>query len=180
MFKTWGPEDVSGQNQVKSSVQRGIKTSILETYPRLEPVMKDIWPKDGNMVFAKCKDHVSMVVVDKVPIFFQQRDGPWMPTLRVLHQYPSMMPRVRVDTGAIKFVLRGASIMCPGLTSAGGRMEKVEKDTPVQVLAEGKEHACAVGIMTMSSDEVTSINKGICIDHIHYLDDGLWKTKELS
>ena len=30
-----------------------------------------------------------------------------------------MMPRLRVDTGAIKFVLSGANIMCPGLTSPG-------------------------------------------------------------
>lgn len=31
-----------------------------------------------------------------------------------------MMPKVRVDKGAIKFVFKGADIMCPGLTSAGG------------------------------------------------------------
>ena len=30
-----------------------------------------------------------------------------------------MMNRLRVDTGAIKFVLSGANIMCPGLTSPG-------------------------------------------------------------
>lgn len=27
--------------------------------------------------------------------------------------------KLRVDTGAIKFVLQGANIMCPGLTSPG-------------------------------------------------------------
>lgn len=65
-----------------------------------------------------------------------------MPTLRVLHQYPDMMPKLRADLGAIKFVLSGvqlhngwkkanrgcnkcppptagANIMCPGLTSPG-------------------------------------------------------------
>eukprot|EP00453_Perkinsus_chesapeaki_P002935 CAMPEP_0185919702 /NCGR_PEP_ID=MMETSP0924C-20121207/7159_1 /TAXON_ID=321610 /ORGANISM="Perkinsus chesapeaki, Strain ATCC PRA-65" /LENGTH=32 /DNA_ID= /DNA_START= /DNA_END= /DNA_ORIENTATION= len=31
-----------------------------------------------------------------------------------------MMPLVRVDRGAIKFVLKGANIMTPGLTSPGG------------------------------------------------------------
>jgi len=30
-----------------------------------------------------------------------------------------MMPKLRADTGAIKFVLSGANIMCPGLTSPG-------------------------------------------------------------
>jgi predicted RNA-binding protein (TIGR00451 family) len=30
-----------------------------------------------------------------------------------------MMPKLRTDKGAIKFVLSGANIMCPGLTSPG-------------------------------------------------------------
>ena len=50
------------------------------------------------------------------PRHFQERDGPWLPTLRILHQYPEMMKRLRTDKGAIKFVLSGANIMCPGLT----------------------------------------------------------------
>lgn len=37
---------------------------------------------------------------------------------------PGFMPEVQVDRGAIRFVLGGAHIMCPGLTSPGGRMEE--------------------------------------------------------
>jgi predicted RNA-binding protein (TIGR00451 family) len=33
-----------------------------------------------------------------------------------------MMPKLRADKGAIKFVLSGANIMCPGLTSKGATM----------------------------------------------------------
>lgn len=36
-----------------------------------------------------------------------------------------MMPKMQVDYGAIKFVLRGSNVMCAGLTSAGGKMEDV-------------------------------------------------------
>merc|ERR1719440_1964775 len=104
------------------------------------------------MVLAKCKDHISMVVIAGVPIFWQQRDGPWLPHLKLLHKFPSMMPKMQVDKGAIKFVLRGASVMCPGLTSPGAEMESVEVGAPVQVTAEGTVHACAVGVMTMSSE----------------------------
>lgn len=63
-----------------------------------------------------------MAIVDNVPLFFQERDGPWCPTLRILHQYPDMMKKLRADKGAIKFVLSGANIMCPGLTSPGATM----------------------------------------------------------
>jgi hypothetical protein len=44
---------------------------------------------------------------------------------------PSMMPKMQVDYGAIKFVLRGSNIMCPGLTSTGGKMEDVQAGTVV-------------------------------------------------
>eukprot|EP00927_Polykrikos_kofoidii_P067483 TRINITY_DN62973_c0_g1_i1.p1 TRINITY_DN62973_c0_g1~~TRINITY_DN62973_c0_g1_i1.p1 ORF type:complete len:181 (+),score=29.53 TRINITY_DN62973_c0_g1_i1:118-660(+) len=180
MFKGFSADDVSSMNQVKSSVQRGIKQKIIEMYPRLESVLKEIWPKDGNMQIAKCKDHITMVVVDKIPLFWQQRDGPWLPHLRLVHKYPSMMPIMRVDKGAIKFVLRGASVMCPGLTSKGGRMEDCPEGGCVQVTAEGTVHACAVGVLTMSSDSIKSVNKGVCIDHMHFLDDGLWKICEVG
>jgi predicted RNA-binding protein (TIGR00451 family) len=42
------------------------------------------------------------------------------------------MSEVQVDRGAIRFVLGGAHIMCPGLTSPGGKMEEeVEAEMPV-------------------------------------------------
>ena len=75
---------------------------------------------------------MSVVLMEKVPLFYQFRDGPFYPTLRLLHKYPFMMKRVQVDHGAIKFVLNGADIMCPGLTSKGARMETdVDADEPV-------------------------------------------------
>ena len=42
------------------------------------------------------------------------------------------MKKLQVDRGAIKFVLAGANIMCPGLTSPGGVLDdEVEAETPV-------------------------------------------------
>ena len=36
---------------------------------------------------------------------------------------PDLLPKVQVDKGAIRFILSGANIMCPGLTSPGARMD---------------------------------------------------------
>ena len=45
---------------------------------------------------------------------------------------PNIMKKFQVDRGAIKFVLSGANIMCPGLTSPGGVLDnEVEEETPV-------------------------------------------------
>ncbi len=39
------------------------------------------------------------------------------PSLRLVHKYPNMYPKFQVDKGAIKFVLKGANVMCKGLTN---------------------------------------------------------------
>ena len=58
---------------------------------------------------------------------------------------------------AIKFVLKGADVMCPGLTSRGGRLDvKVAAETPVAIQAEGKEHAVAIGITKLSTDDMSA------------------------
>lgn len=60
--------------------------------------------------------------------FNQQRQGQ-------LQNYfildPFFLPMQQVDKGAIRFVLSGANIMCPGLTSPGAMMTEVPKDTIV-------------------------------------------------
>ena len=41
--------------------------------------------------------------------------------------------------------------------------------------AEGKEYALAIGHMKMSCEDIKTINKGVGIDNVHYLNDGLWR-----
>ena len=53
-------------------------------------------------------------------------------------RYPDILPKFQVDRGAIRFVLSGANIMAPGLTSAGGKMDDVPEGTTVAIFAEGK------------------------------------------
>ena len=50
-------------------------------------------------------------------------------------------------------------------------------DTIVAVMAEGKEHAMAVGQMKMSSGDIRTINKGIGVETLTHLGDPLWQLK---
>jgi PUA domain protein len=65
-----------------------------------------------------------------------------------------LLPPQQVDKGAIKFVLSGANVMCPGLTSPGGKLTECGKDSIVAITAEGKEHALAIGITKMTTDDM--------------------------
>lgn len=51
---------------------------------------------------------------------------------------PNYFTQVQVDKGAIKFVLSGAHIMCPGLTSAGAALpdECLPEECPVSRLVD--------------------------------------------
>ncbi|KIH47379.1 hypothetical protein ANCDUO_22561 [Ancylostoma duodenale] len=194
-------EDITGATQLKSSIQKGIRNKIIELYPHIEPYLLDILPKKENFKLIKCKDHVELLADHNgVVQFLKTRNTDWIPTLRSFFAGPGhispMISRsakpivpvlnitpefwlVNVDKGAIKFVLNGSSIMCPGLTSPGAKMTPgVPAEAVVAVMAEGKQHALAIGQMKMSSEEIQSVNKGIGIENVHYLTDGLWRLAE--
>lgn len=66
--------------------------------------------------------------------------------------------------------------MCRGLTSPGARLNvDVPENSVVALMAEGKKHALAIGLTKMSADEILTVNKGIGIENLHHLNDGLWK-----
>jgi len=180
MFRKFDPSsDVSTSTQVKASVQRGIRSQIKQAHPALtDEILDELLPKKHPLVQYKVGPHMMLYCrhnehqegspTDE-PMFFQQRDGPILPTLKMVHQYPSLeLTSVTVDKGAIPFLLGGANIMCPGLTNPGGSMppDGVEQDEQgfdvpglskgdgIVIYAEGKENAIAVGTMTMSSAEM--------------------------
>ncbi|KAI9653071.1 MAG: translation machinery-associated protein 20 [Bathelium mastoideum] len=200
------------KTKVKSSVQRGIRTKILETYPRLEPYIEDIMPKKSQidqvklatfeliltlveliLIFPLSRpERVTLYALPNAPLFFQHMDDPLLPHLTLVHRYPHAFNRVRVDRGAIRFVLSGAALMVPGMTSAGGRLPGEAKGGPgdeegrwgeqdlgegevVVVEAEGKEHACLVGVLKCGTGEMRKVKKGVAVEGGHYLGDGLWK-----
>ncbi|GAA6022779.1 hypothetical protein JCM10207_000413 [Rhodosporidiobolus poonsookiae] len=146
-------------------------------------VLDVLWPKKETLTLVKCRDHISLYTVHGEPLFFQHFDGPFYPTLKVLHRYPEMLPRVGVDRGAIKFVLSGANIMCPGMTSPTGYLppssSNVPAGHPVAVHAYGKEHALAIGLLAMSTDDIRSLNKNIGVENVTFLGDDLWKVDRL-
>ncbi|VDM14436.1 unnamed protein product, partial [Wuchereria bancrofti] len=135
MFKKFDEkEDIIGTQQLKSSAQKSIRSKIVEQLPLLDDYINDILPKKDSFKLIKCKEHVELIAdCDGKILFIKPRDVPYFPTLRLLHQYPFILPHekvddlstseiLKVDKGAIKFVLNGSQIMCRGLTSPGARL----------------------------------------------------------
>lgn len=76
-------------------------------------------------------------------------------------------------------MLSGATLMAPGLTSAGGQLppkeEEAKEGDVVVITAEGKEEACLIGQLDMGTEEMKAKKKGVAMSRGHYLGDGLWK-----
>ncbi|KAK5114916.1 hypothetical protein LTR62_002075 [Meristemomyces frigidus] len=180
------------KTKVKSSAQRAIRAKVIETYPRLEPHIDEILPKKEQLDLVKLPDRVALYSLGNEPLFWQHMDDPIVPHLKIIHRYPWAFSRLRIDRGAIRFVLSGATLMVPGLTSPGGRLpgcaekdgeyggygnggEDIEEGEVVVVEAEGKENACMVGVLKMGTKEMKEKKKGPGIENGHFVGDGLWK-----
>lgn len=138
-------------------------------------------------------ERTTLYCLDDIPLFYQfDTSAPLLPHLKLVHRFPQAFPTIRIDRGAIRFVLSGATLMAPGLTSVGGRLpepregdegvdgdghwsRELKKGEPVVIMAEGKEEACAVGVLVAGTDEVKKLGKGPVVEDAHYLGDGLWK-----
>jgi malignant T-cell-amplified sequence len=183
----------SPKSKLKSSVQRSLRQSLLTSYPLLTPYIDEVLPKKGSLEAMKLPDRCTLYVLDGTPLFFQHDTATLLPHLKLVHRFPDAFPSIRIDRGAIRFVLSGATLMAPGLTSAGGRLpsgkggekegldeddrwtRELAKGEPVVVRAEGKLEACAVGFLVEGTKEVKEKGKGPVIEDAHYLGDGLWK-----
>lgn len=166
---------------MKSSQQRNVRQTLVEQMPTLEEYIVGVLPKKEKGLMVRCAGHITLIASQKgEPLFFQNRDGPFVPTLRTLHKYPTLLPVFRVDRGAIKHVMNGADVMVPGLRSDRAAIEsEVAKSKVVAIFAESKQHAIAIGVTKMSTADIRTTDKGIAVENIHYLGDGLWKTPNL-
>lgn len=151
--------------------------------PQFQPINRPfhLLPIDSPTQANKTRrpERTTLYTIDSTPLFFQPFDGPPIPHLKLIHAFPTALPTVQIDRGAIRFVLSGAALMAPGLTSPGGRLpdaeHALEAGQVVAVRAEGKEEVCLVGMLKVGTEEMKSKGKGVVMDEGHYLGDGLWR-----
>ncbi len=69
-----GGEDISSSSAVKSSVIRGIRSTLLKEYPKIENILNELLPpKGGGITIAKCTGKVQLICHDGSVLFFQER-----------------------------------------------------------------------------------------------------------
>jgi malignant T-cell-amplified sequence len=190
MFKKFDPEtSIAGTTELKKSKAKKVVQRLKAQYPLLDEknILDEVFfpnLKKKPLKVVNLHGRIQLLLVDTECAFYSHRDGSFVPCLHTLYKYPGIMTKVQVDKGAIRHILRGSDVMCPGLTSAGGSLpeetkenaDKLKAGEPVAIYCEGKVNPVAVGLLKMSIKDIKEKNEGIGIHEIHHLDDGLWQS----
>lgn len=143
---------------------------------------KQLKSKEVNKLLEKYsvnlskKDQVELVEgkykiisINKRYSFFYH-EGKLIPTLRYLQEH-DILKKITVDMGAVKFIIKGADIMRPGVTEI---QESIAKDDFIVVVDANNKKPLAVGIALFNTGEMQKQDSGKVIKTIHYVGDGLW------
>lgn len=111
-----------------------------------------------------------LYLVDKQP-YLLEMSGVIFPSLRGALSKPFPERRVTVDMGAVSFVINGADIMRPGITSVS---PDVKAGRPVQIVDERHQKPLALGIAQYDAEELLALEKGKGVKTYHYVGDEIW------
>ena len=104
----------------------------------MKSVTRQLWLQACGALLPNCKQTQA-----KLRFFLHKKYELLLPSLcsnhtmpfslssQLLSSDPCMLPEQRVDRGAIRFILSGANVMCPGLTSPGAKLIDMPKDSIV-------------------------------------------------
>lgn len=138
--------------------------SDIKEFVRLHPIADTLMNKKSNVF-----EDDAVLYVDNKPIFFKI-DSFWSPTLHILLQHPDLLPKVTVDKGAIRFVVKGADIMRPGIVAC----EECSADALVVIVDETVGKPIAVGKTLFSSAVLLEKSEGKVLINLHRVGDEIW------
>ncbi|MBS3139855.1 RNA-binding protein [Candidatus Woesearchaeota archaeon] len=145
--------------------------------------------KKYNLNFSKkdqvelIEDEFKIILINKLPSFFYYNNQLYghynnqlVPTLKYLQNNSllnnSLLKKVIVDMGAVKFIIGGADVMRPGIVELE---EGINKDDLIVVVDQNNKKPLAVGIALLNSDDMRTATSGKVIKNIHYVGDQIWK-----
>lgn len=137
--------------------------------------LKELYPeinigKKVKVEVAEMEKYRVIIIEDSLD-FFLFDDLP-VPVIPAVKKYGLKSRYVEVDEGAIKFILKGADVMLPGIVDADG---EIKKDQPVWVKGEGYPAVLATGVALVDGEEMKRGGKGKAVKNLHHIGDKLWK-----
>lgn len=128
-------------------------------------------PRSAQVELIEPDDDVRFLVVDGNYTFVELGDSilPFVGSRPLL----AMLPSVYIDEGAVKFILKGADVMRPGIARYD---DWGAADRLVVIRDQGKERGLAIGRALVQSSEMAGMSKGVAIKNLHHAGDRVWES----
>ena len=128
-------------------------------------------PRSAQVELIQPDDDVKFLVVDGRYTFVEAAGS----TFPFVGSKPltALLPSVYIDDGAVKFILKGADLMRPGVVRYD---EWGDKGKLVVIRDQSKERGLAIGRAEVSSTEMASLSKGVSVKNLHYAGDRVWES----
>lgn len=115
--------------------------------------------------------HQKVVCINHQSAFFYY-ENKLVPTLSYLLKHPTLLKKITVDMGAVKFVVGGADIMRPGIVEIES---EITSGDFVLIIDVNNKKPLAVGVALFDSAEMREMKTGKVVKNIHYVGDDIWK-----
>ncbi len=115
-------------------------------------------------------DLEDIILIDGSPMIMMIDNEPF-PTVKGALELDIQSRYVVVDMGAVKFVIKGADIMSPGITDAD---PNIKEGDLVIIIDETHRKPLATGRSLISGLEMVENREGKAVKSIHHIGDDLW------
>lgn len=131
-------------------------------------------PRSAQVEVVEPQPGVRFLVIDGRHTFVE-KDGLLIPYVGS-QETVALLPSAFIDDGAVRFILKGADVMRPGIV----RYDPWgAKDSLVVIRDDAKGRALAIGKASVASDEMLGMSKGVSIRSLHHAGDAFWESHKL-
>jgi PUA domain protein len=127
-------------------------------------------PKSAQVEMIEPDEGIRFLVVDGRFTFVELGDSilPFVGSKALT----GLLPSIHIDDGAVKYILKGADVMRPGISKFDdwGATEKLV------VIRDGAERGLAIGRSLVPSSEMAGLSKGNCVKNVHHAGDRVWES----
>ncbi len=132
-------------------------------------------PRSAQVEIIEPEEGSKFVIVDGRFTFVNADGSGYIPFVGSAETV-GLFPSVTIDEGALKYIIKGADVMRPGISKYDdwGDAGKI-----VVVREDKKGRAAAIGRTAVRSSEMAELKKGNCVKNIHHAGDKFWDAHKL-
>ncbi len=128
-------------------------------------------PRSAQVEILEPNEETKFVIIDGRFTFVGSGEGGTYLPFVGSSEAVGLFPSVTIDEGAVKYIIKGADVMRPGISKYD---EWGEAGKLVIVREDKKGRAAAVGRAAVTSAEMADLKKGNCVKNLHHVGDKFW------